>query len=204
MRDADSTFISEKNAQANKPIRLYTLHDYDGAGNNLRFAEYDADVSYDSLTYTKFPVTFDVISENNKGAIDAVKVTLANVSRLIQSYLEDYDLRGKKVTIKTVWSNQLADTTAYIDDVFYIDSYTADQENVSFNLTTKFDVLDVELPLRRFSRHYCHWRFKGTECGYAGSESTCNKTKQDCKDNKNNYDRFGGFPSIKSNRMILG
>ncbi len=136
--------------------------------------------------------------------IDSVNLTVANVSRVIQSYLESYDLRGKKVSIKTVWANQLADTSAYIEDVFYIDSYTADQDNVSFVLTSKFDVLDVELPLRRYSRNYCNWKFKGTECGYAGSDTTCNKTKQDCKNNKNNYARFGGFPSIQSNRILLG
>lgn len=204
MRSGNSTFIAEKNASSNKPIRLYTLHDYKGDGTNICFAEYDTDITFNSILYSRFPITFDVISENNKGQIDAVTLTLCNVSRLIQSYLEDYDFRMKKVTIKTVWADQLADTSAYIDDVFYIDSYTADQDNVSFNLTSKFDVLQVELPLRRYSRNYCNWRFKGTECGYAGPESTCNKTKQDCNDNKNNYARFGGFPSIKSSRIQLG
>lgn len=204
MRSINSTFKTEKNSSTNKPLRLYTLENYDGASHNLYLAEFDTDIVFNGITYTKFPISIDTISENNKAMIDSVNLTVANVSRVIQSYLESYDLRGKKVSIKTVWANQLADTSAYIEDVFYIDSYTADQDNVSFVLTSKFDVLDVELPLRRYSRNYCNWKFKGTECGYAGSDTTCNKTKQDCKNNKNNYSRFGGFPSIQSNRILLG
>jgi len=204
MRSTNAAFKTEKNNPANQPIRLYTLENYDGASNNLYLAEYDTDITFDGIVYTKFPISIDRISENNKSVIDTVNLTVSNVSRIIQSYLESYDLRGKKVSIKTVWANQLADANAYIEDVFYIDSYTADQDNVSFTLTTKFDVLDVELPLRRYSRNYCNWKFKGIECGYAGSDTACNKTKQDCKNNKNNYARFGGFPSIQSNRILLG
>jgi lambda family phage minor tail protein L len=204
MRSVNSTFKSEKNKQENQPIRLYTLENYNGSGSNLNFAEYDTDIVFNGITYTRFPISIDMISENNKSVIDMVNLTVSNVSRIIQSYLESYDLRGKKISIKTVWANQLADANAYIEDVFYIDSYTADQNNVSFVLTTKFDVLDVELPLRKYSRNYCNWKFKGTECGYAGADTVCNKTKQDCKNNKHNYARFGGFPSIQSNRILLG
>jgi len=204
MRSINSTFKTEKNKAANRPVRLYTVENIDGASTNLNFAEWDVDVTFAGVTYTRFPVTLDSISENNKGAVDSVQITLCNISRLIQAYLEQYDFRGKKVTIRTVWADQLADASAYIDDIYYIDSYAANQDSVTINLTSKFDVLQVELPLRRYSRNYCHWIFKGTECGYAGANSTCTKTKQDCKVNKNNYVRFGGFPSIKQQRVFLG
>ena len=202
MRPINSTFKSEKNKQDNQPITLYTIENYNGLGVNLYFTGYDTNVTFAGVTYTKFPVALDFISENNKGLIDTVRLTVANVSRLIQSYLESYDLRGKKVIIKTVWANQLSDSNAYIEDIFYIDSYSADQRDVVFTLTSKFDVLDIELPLRRYSRNYCGWKFKGTECGYVGAETSCNKTKQRCKQ-LSNYQRFGGFPSIQSNRIIV-
>lgn len=203
MRTINSTFKTEKNKSSNQPIRLYVIEDYDGSGSKLYFAEWDADITFNGITYTRFPITIDSISENNRGAIDNVQLTVSNISRLIQSYLEDYDLRGKRVVIRTVWANQLADTNAVIEEAYYIDSYTADQANVTLMLRSKFDVLDVQIPLRRYSRNYCHWRFKGAECGYAGGEMTCNKTKSDCK-TRNNYSRFGGFPSIQSNPTYLG
>ena len=195
-RDIDPTFKQE-----NRPIFLYIIEDYDGS-NDLYLVGYDEDVVYDSATYSRFPITHEFIGENNQGQIDQVKVRLANVSRLIQLYLEQYDFRGKKVIIRTVWVNQLTDPDAHIDDIFYIDNYTADQTNVEFTLTGKFDVLGMDLPARRYARNYCSWKFKSSECGYTGAETECGKTQQRCKQ-LNNYQRFGAFPSVPTRRIYI-
>jgi len=200
-REVDSIFKSEKAKRENTPIFLYTLEKYDSV-NDLHLAGLDEDVVYNGITYSKFPITHEFVGENNQGAIDQVKVRLANVSRLIQLYLEQFDFRGRKVTIRMVWFNQLSDPDAFMDDIFYIDSYTADQNNVEFTLTGKFDVLGVDLPARRYSRNYCAWKFKSAECGYSGAEITCNKTKQRCKQ-LNNYQRFGAFPSVPTRRIYV-
>jgi lambda family phage minor tail protein L len=202
-KTTDTTFKGEKNLLENRPIHLFTVHDYDGASHNLNYAEYQTAVTYDGVTYDPFPITFDGIKENNQGQIDSVSVKVGNISRLIQGYLETYDLRGKKVTIITVWASQLGDSNANIKDIFYIDSYSANEDEVNFTLTTKFDVLNVQLPQRRFLRSYCQWKFKGAECGYSGGETSCKKTKTDCKENKDNYERFGGFPSINPKRTVI-
>lgn len=200
-RNVNAAFKSEKTKQENSPLFLYTLEKYDGT-NDLHFAGYDQDVTFDGILYSRFPITHEFVGENNQGQIDQVKVRLANVSRLIQSYLEEYDLRGKKVTIRMVWADQLNDPDAHIDDVFYIDSYTADQQNVEFTLTGKFDVLGLDLPARRYARNYCSWKFKSAECGYAGGETTCGRTQQRCKE-LGNYQRFGGFPSVPTRRIYV-
>lgn len=95
-RNIDSTFKAEKAKQENQPIFLYTIENYDGV-SDLHLAGYDADITYNSVFYSRFPIAHEFIGENNQGQIDQVKVRLANVSRLIQSYLEQYDFRGKKV-----------------------------------------------------------------------------------------------------------
>jgi lambda family phage minor tail protein L len=200
-REIDATFKQEKAKQENRPVFLYIIEDYDGS-NDLYLAGYDEDVVYNAVTYTRFPITHEFIGENNQGQIDQVKVRLANVSRLIQLYLEQYDFRGKKVVIRTVWADQLSDPDAYIDDIFYVDNYTADQNNVEFTLTSKFDVLGVDLPARRYARNYCGWKFKSNECGYAGAETSCDKTQARCKQ-LNNYQRFGAFPSVPTRRIYI-
>jgi len=202
-RDVNAEFNEEKNKSANAPVHLFTVYDYDSLGNDLYLAESDADVEFDSVTYRKFPIKYDAIGENNSGEIEKLKITAANISREIGGYLEIYDLRGKKVAIKTVWLDQLADTDNYLEDVFYIDSYSADEKNVVFTLTGKLDLLDVQVPVWRFSRNFCRWDFKSTQCGYSGAETSCNKTKQRCEQLAN-LQRFGGFPSVKSNRIFLG
>ena len=62
-------------------------------------------------------------------------------------------------------------------------------------MTSKFDVLDVNLPLRRYSRHFCSWVFKSAECGYDGGEAACDHSLARCKVLEN-VERYGGFPSI--------
>ena len=201
-RSVDATFKAEKSKKENQPIFLYTIYDYDGSGSNLYFAEYDVNVTFNGQVYTKFPISHDSVGENLEGTIDTIKITLANVSRVIESYLQDYDIRGKKVSIKLVWANQLDDPDAYLEDVMYVDSYTSNQDQVQLSLSSKFDVLNVELPARRYSRNFCSWKFKSTECGYSGAESSCNKTKSRCKE-LNNYNRFGAFPSVPTSRIYV-
>jgi len=197
-----AVFNQEKNKLANQPIFLYTIHDYDNGGNNLYLAEYPTNIVYDGITYLTFPISHEYVGDNSQGEIEYVSVKISNVNRLIQYYLETYELRGKKVTIRLVWANQLADADAHMDHVFYIDSYTAGQDEAEFNLAPKIDILDINLPMRSFSRNYCGWKFKSTECGYGGVETSCNKTKSRCK-GLGNYSRFGGFPSIPSQRVYL-
>lgn len=200
-RDVSADFKAEKNKPANKPVTLYVIKEYNGS-DDLRLAEYDQDVTYAGDVYTRFPITHENISENTQGEVDQVSVTLANVSRIIQGYLENFDLRGKKVIIRKVWADKLADPGARTDFVYYVDSYTADEKNVTFILSSKFDVLDLELPARKFSRNYCSWKFKSLQCGYAGAEGQCNKTLQRCRELSNQL-RFGGFPSIPSRRIFV-
>ena len=203
-RTLDSVFKSEKNKKENKPVYLYTIENYDGSNNDLNLTSYRGDdIVYKDITYTSFPINHEYISENTKGEIPTVIVKLSNVSRLIQAYLENYDFRKKKVTVIQAFANQLAEADAYIKDVYYIDSYTADSLNVEFKLTSKFDILDVELPFRKYSRNYCSWKFKSSECNYSGAETVCNKTLTRCRE-LGNQKRYGGFPSIPSKRIYAG
>lgn len=198
----DSVVTSEKNKAENAPIFLYEIFDYDGNGSNLYFAEYDVDVVFNSITYQHYPITHEIVADNAAGEIENVRVSASNVSRLIQAYLEAYDWRKKKVVIRLVWANQLVDPTATLTFTYYIDSYTTTQDTAEFNLVPKIDLLDYNLPGRIYSRNYCVWKFKSTECGYTGDTTTCNKTKAACQALEN-FTRFGGFPSVPSRNMYV-
>lgn len=202
MRPIDSANTTRKNLPANKPIFLYTVFNYDGANNNIYFAEWDSNVTFNSIVYTRFPITHDFVSENSQGRIDSIKLTVCNISRLIQGYLELYDFRKKKVTIQMVWADNLSDSDPVLSDTFYIDKYSADEKNVTFELTSKFDILILQLPARMYMRNYCAWKFKGTECKYAGATTTCNKTFQACQA-LSNIANFGGFPSVPQGSVFL-
>jgi len=198
-------FKEESRKRSTQPIFLYSIFDYDSLGLNhdKHFAAYSEDVVFDGVTYTKFPLTHDAIAENSKGELDSVKVQLSNIARYLEYYLQNYDLRGKRVSIKMVYANMLDDTDSYIEFSNYIDSYTSNVKNVVFNLMSKFDVLDVVVPGRIFIKSHCQWLFAspavraaggGQECGYAGSETLCNRTRSRCRE-LGNHKRFGAFPS---------
>ncbi len=192
MRNITSGFRTEKDKQENKPIYLYEI---DGVPEDFKYlAEYDGDVVFGGHTYKKFPLKRSIISESRDGKVDTLRITISNVSREVQYYLENNDgLRGEKIRILQVWADHLAEPTNYIEDIFYIESTVAGEHQAEFNLTSKFDVMDAVVPGRRLSRLYCQWIFKSAECGYDGIETTCNKTLTHCRELENQL-RFGGFP----------
>lgn len=200
---SNSTFIDEKNKQKNAPIWLYEIQDYDGGDTNLYFARYDTNISFNGNTYIRFPISHEPLSENTQGEIDTVAIRLSNVSRLIQSYLEANDLRGKKVIVTQVFANQLATAAARIEMAYYIDNYIISANDVIFRCSSIMDVLDLTLPMESYNRYYCRYKdFKGTRCQYAGDETECNRTLQRCRE-LDNSSNFGGFPSITGRRLSV-
>lgn len=204
MYTQNNTFKTEKNKSSNEPIYLYSIEKYDGS-IDLNLAEWDTDITYDGVVYTKFPIKHDDIPENSQGEIDTFRVTVSNVNRVIEGYLETpLDLRGKKVTITLVYANQLADDEANIKFIFYIDNYTATQDIVEFVLSSKYDIQDINLPLGKFNRNYCRYKiFKGIECAYAGAQTLCDRRKTTCKNTMINIARYGGQPSVPSTKIYV-
>lgn len=212
MKTFSDIFILEKNKRENKPVFLYTIYNYDGNNTNLNLAEYSEEISFldpesDSgdlpTVFTPFPITFEYINEQSQGEVDEVKVSVGNVSRMIQAYLENYDLRGKKVRILQVFADILDYSDAYLQHIFYVDRWEQpDEQSVIFYLSSKFNVRDVQLPKRIIIRSSCAWVFKSSECGYTGSETVCNRTLVRCRE-LNNNERFGNFPSAGGKRMYI-
>lgn len=203
MKELNADFILEKNKAVVKPIRLYTIFDYDNNGANLYFAEYDQDVTFDSQVYTAFPLSFDSISEKTGGEVDEIRVSIANVSREIEAYLQNpnYTFKGKKVVITYIFADQMDNPDAKYEEIFYIDLYESNETNVTFTLSSKLDVYQVKLPRRTVTRTHCSWVFKGIECKYAGTETACSRTLQRCRGLGNTVN-FGGFPAAGGKRMF--
>lgn len=175
--------------------------------SNLYFIKYESNITYKGIIYIQFPISHQGIGENTTGRIDSMNINLSNVSRLIQSYFEAYDFGGKKVEILTVFKNLLNDDDAYTIDAYYIDSYTANAFDASFTLTSKYDILSLMIPKRKYERNFCGSLFKGPEgeCGYVGAETECDRSLQRCRE-LGNQSRWGGFASIpaKGRRPIVG
>ena len=179
VRTPHDDFVATKNAEANKPVTLYRINISDtpeaSGESDLFLANFDADISFfktdsgvDSpQVYTAFSLQHGSISENTEGQTNSLSITIGNANRFIQSFLELRDgLRGRKVTIRKVWQENLANQSAYTEDIYYIDSATSDSRSnsVQFRLISELDLMNVELPLRRYIRNQCAWTYKGFGC----------------------------------------
>jgi lambda family phage minor tail protein L len=198
-----ASFIAEKNKEeSSELINLFDI-EYQ-SGSWVYLADYPSDVVFPSSgghTYTAFPISLDRIGESKEGSVEQVKITVANASRIMSAYVEDYNgLRGMNVYIRTVFANLLSDPTACLTEKYVIDFPTITEDAVSFTCTSSLDLMEVELPPRRFLS-LCSWAFKGAECLYAGSGATCTKTIAACRVYGNGL-RFGGFPGVKQWRNL--
>ena len=179
MRGPSANFLTDKNLETNKPIWLYRINITDspasGEDGDIYLAEYNEDVAYyetnsgasTARSYLAFPISHGGVTENTENRIDSLEINIANVSRDIQSFVELYDgLRDHKVTLRRVFATHLADSSAYVEDIYYIDSVTASAETISFRLTSRLDILKVNIPRRRYLRNHCPWAYKGEGCWF--------------------------------------
>lgn len=196
---------------------LYRFH----AGTN----ELTQPITWDGNVYEPWAVKAEGFDFSSSGQIPRPKLSLANVYGTITALVLLYDdMVGAKVTRKrtmvkyldavnfTGGVNASADPTAgFPDDIFSVDrKVTENKHLVVLELTAAFDVSGVQLPRRMIVQNVCPWAYRGSECGYAGSNyfdtsdnpvgtlaaDVCGKRLSSCKKRfgENNQLPFGGFP----------
>ena len=206
-REKNATFLTAKDTMsAASPITLFTIGIPD-ASATLYYSSY---ADGETITYfipgtnvvqnyTPAPITVDPIKSNIEGTVDNLKISVSNVDRTITGYLHSYNgLRGCEVNILKVFKGSLADSTAYMRDIYYIDSAMVTQDAVEFTLTSKFNVQRVTLPMRTYYREQCSWNYNSSECvgtSAALGAAGCSRSLASCSA-YGNIGRFGGFPTI--------
>jgi len=168
----------------------------------FRLAEWHEAVIYGGKSYEPWPVSHTGGGEDSAGRMDGVTVTVSNVDRTMQAYLEYHEyLTGKKVVIRRVKSDDL---TLGSEETFAISSAASQEATVAFNLSAPFMVAGIVMG-RRAYRDACAWIFKSPSCGYTGAIATCDKTlagANGCRAHANAA-RFGGAPGIPQGAVII-
>tara|TARA_B100001059_G_C17829793_1_gene583858 strand:- start:158 stop:1051 length:894 start_codon:yes stop_codon:yes gene_type:complete len=213
-------------------IELFELH-YDntlhGSSDILRWhagvnADVTGDITWNSNTYTRFPVKAEGFEFTNGGQLPRPTLTVSNLGSIITALLFDVnkvtlgnDLTGAKVkrirTLKKFLDGQsAADPYATFPvEEYYVDrKATESQDVVSFELASKFDLSNKELPNRQVVANICQWQYRSSECSYTGSnffdvnnnsvgslaQDACGKRLSSCKKRfgENGELPFGSFP----------
>lgn len=172
----------------------------------LRFTSWDEDVLWDGNTYSAWAIKHSDITQKADGSINDVAISIGNIDedRLIQQILETYEVIGQTAKIIQFLLN--VDTNSIIDDPitasFKIKGAKARKGQVDFTLSMGFDYLLTTVPKRIMKQSFCDWKFKDTYCKYAGADTECEKTFDDCRE-KGNAINFGGFPGIMNQRFYF-
>jgi len=216
----------------NAIIELFELH-YDntlhGSTDILRFhAGSNADVTgsivWAGNAYVRLPIKAEGFEYTNTGTLPRPTLTVANLNGAITALLLEVnattsgnDLTGAKIKrIRTLKRFLDGETAADPYATFPVEEWFVDRKAsetrdvVSFELASKFDLDNKQLPNRQVVANVCQWEYRGSECSYSGSDffdvnddsvsttaqDKCGKRLSSCKKRfgKNNELPFGSFP----------
>jgi phage-related protein len=112
----------------------------------------------------------------------------------------------------TTGGNPSADPNQHLaDDLWFVERKLAEnRQMIEFELSSAFDLMGQQLPNRQIIQNSCPWKYRGTECAYAGAaydinnqptanpaNDVCAKTLTACRTRFTSVSqpvRFGGFP----------
>ena len=214
---------SQAKMEGEFPLDMYAINASPTGWDLLYYANVNQDVygfvidSNKNLTsatvlYTGLPIERGNVKTSTDEQIPGLDITVPNVDRVIESYIQAYDyLRGQEVIAMTTFARFLPsgtgaayigeeeDYTAFLTEKMYVDGVTSTDEVVTFSCKSKFVIKNIVLPNRKYSRE-CVWTYLGDECDPdsnidSGTYPTCDYSLVQCRE-RDNDDRFGGFPGI--------
>lgn len=123
--------------------------------------------------------TFGKISAKGGLSVAEADFKIANADRLITLDLLNTDRRGEDVNLYfTALDIHGVPITSQIFFYGTLDDYKIDDSAVSFYLLNKLIRWRRKTLIKPSPT--CHLRFKGTRCGYGGSETQCDRTYARC------------------------
>ena len=213
-------------------IELFELH-YDstlhGSSDILRFHSgvneaIDGNITWNGNDYTRLPIKAEGFEYKNSGSLPRPTLSVANLDSAITALLigvnlvtPGNDLVGAKVvrirTLKKFIDGESAAdpyATFPVEEWFIDRKANESREAVSFELASKFDLSNKQLPNRQVVANICQWQYRSSECSYTGSnyfdvnndpvstlaQDACGKRLSSCKKRfgENGELPFGSFP----------
>lgn len=188
-----------------------TLH---GSSDVYRFhaganADVDGNIVFNSQTYTRIPIKADGFEYRNTGTLPRPTLSISNLDNtmttlllLVNATTAGNDLGGAEVrrirTLKKYLDGEsAADPNArFPEERWFVDRKASEsRDEVTFELSSKFDLAGQKIPKRQVIANVCQWKYRSSECSYTGSnyfdvngnsvstlaEDVCGKRVASCK-----------------------
>lgn len=165
MRAMGTPLITAKNQlwQDHPWIFLFEV-EYQAGSDPWRYAAYPTPISWNGYSWEAMSAAVEIIEQDSSGRLAELNVIAENVSRKVSAYQENYDLRGKPVTVYLVNHGCLEETTVL--------SWAYQVNNVQRKATEAVielghpDLFSLEIPRWRHIRDRCWAHFRDDRCRY--------------------------------------
>lgn len=203
MRDIDPDIIAQLEAEGMIVFQLLEMYI-----DSVYYRYADCDVPIMAGSYYE-PRSFkpESIQYGLNNIVDQMKVDVDNLDDALTSVFvggtpQDSEVSLKLVALDTDYSVIASPQTRFEG---FINGWGLTEEKVSITVSSLFN----QWAQKTLSKHSasCRWKvFKGTECGYTGSGTWCDRSYTRCSA-LGNTDNFGGFrwlPSIVDKELWWG
>jgi lambda family phage minor tail protein L len=134
-------------------------------------------IVFQGITYQPWPLQATGFEFNGQGTTPNPQFTVSNIGGYVSATaLALNDLVGAKVTrlrtfAKFLDNQPTADPTQVLTpDIYYVNrKVTENAVEVTFELTTSFDVTGLQLPSRQILQNSCPWIYESAECSWVAS-----------------------------------
>lgn len=197
---------------------FYFLIDLNLVLGTVYVTDMDIVYYYDNNPYIPDDIKIDNITNGTGMQVQSMTIKIQNVDQVMASYFLNNNQKGREVIVRfaclsrgdvdlvEIKDESDQSITDQVSDPILgtgntgiatlplfrglISNWKMDELELSIILKTEL-ILWHKRTLRK-AQVLCPWPFKGTECGYSGSETLCNKTYARCQ-NLNNHNNYGGF-----------
>lgn len=206
MRDVDPAIVTALEARQITPFLLFRT-----TIDSIEFCYTDCDVPIvlDGKRY--LPRGFDPggISRSSGNVVDELTITIDDTDSLLTATFLEGDVQGADAVLSLVVLDSALAIVGGVEEILFqgtIDSWTLQAER-SVAVTLSSPLVAWNRSCASIHASSCRWmEFKGTRCGYAGSETWCDRSYARCTALANT-DNFGGFrwlPSLENKDIWWG
>lgn len=196
--------VAEKNKLGSTSVwyQMIEVITIDITGSNLRIVKNHEEIVWREETWLPTHFEIDEIGDHNKGEIPRVTIRFSNTTKIFQSLLGHYDTYCKnngiiplECKIYFVNSLNLDSSTPEVEYSFVLQQPSTNNKWATFILSGA-NIYSRKFPKNQVIKNHCRYEYKGADgrCGATSSLPSCGKTLVDCRE-RNNSNRFGGFPS---------
>lgn len=186
MRTLSTVIQNEFNAEEATGFFLVKI----GMASTYHYTDCDVDLYYDGDKYLARGFSVNGIEQSPGFSNDNVSVAMDNVDRTFSQIVLSEDAANAPVslyfTLRGENSSDIGTVSLYNG---FLSEWTLNEQNLKIKISSEF--MFWWKKALRLPTPNCPWSFKGTECGYAGAETLCDKSPTRCSV-LGNYNNFGG------------